>query len=170
MIKKLPLMAILLFSLLSFPAKAGFEIKDAIYFMKDDNIFSPEEMDEEAEYVYNECQKKLFQRRYYDCRCVAGAFRQKRDRVQHSMPQSLILEEIFSGGNQDCTNKEVIAGETYANCQSYAKTFRTFKTEEENESYCKCVANKMALSFAEKPNLKLNYIENLRLRSMSHCK
>ena len=168
--KNLPLMVILLFSLLSFSANAGFEIKNAVYFMKDDNIFSPEEMDEEAEYVYGECQKKLFQRKYFDCRCVAGAFRQKRDRVKHTMPQGLILQEIFSGKDQNCTNTEMIAGETYASCQDYIKSFRTFKTEEENESYCKCVANKMALNFAEKPKLKLEYIENLRLKSMSHCK
>lgn len=170
MIKNIFLAVILLFSLFSLPANADFVVKDAVYFMKDDNVFSSEEMDEEAQFVYEECQKNLFQRRYFDCGCIAGAFRQKRDEVKHTVPQTLIIQSLVNGKAPACTNKEMIAGDTYTYCQDYSSSFRSFKKEEENESYCKCAANKMASAFAEKPIFNLDYIRDLRLKIMSRCK
>ena len=43
-------------------AHAQYEVKDSFYFMKDDNEFSDEEKDEEAQYVYQLCEGNIFQK------------------------------------------------------------------------------------------------------------
>lgn len=158
---------IIIFGLFISPAHALYEVKDTVYFMKDDNEFSSEEMDEEAVYVHGICSKNKIQSAYFDCNCIAGAYRQEREKVGPYKPQSHILNELFDKNERGCANAEQIAGDTYAYCTNYAKSFRY--REKNNEKYCQCVANKMARSFQKKPKLSMSYISRLRVNALSAC-
>ena len=149
------------------PAHAIYEVKDTIYFMKDDNEFSPEEMEEEAVYVHGICSKNVLQSSYFDCKCIAGAYRQEREKVGPYKPQNHILNELFDENERGCANTEQIAGEAYSYCINYSESFRY--REKNNEEYCKCVANKMALSFQKEPRLSMSYISKLRVNALSAC-
>jgi len=147
-------------------ALAQYELKDSYYFMKDDGIFSDEEKDEEAEYIREECLKTTLQQRYYDCSCLAGAFRIRRDE-EKLVPQDQILSDLYSDRNTKCVDTAKIAGNTYYACQEYAAIFRNRKAE--NNEYCKCVSNTVANEFAKSPRMKSYFINNLRVQAMSSC-
>jgi hypothetical protein len=142
------------------------QVKDSFYFMKDDNEFSDEEKDLEAQYVFETCNQNFIQRVYFDCGCVAGAFRVERDK-EDLIPQTTIVHNIMSEKRPECANSIGIAGETYEFCTEYARVFRERKTN--NEGYCSCVANNTANKFKKKPRLSLRYIEDIRLDSMLTC-
>ena len=55
-------------------------VKDSIYFMLDDGIQTPEEMEEEAKYVHGLCASHVNQRLFFDCECIAGAFLSEREK------------------------------------------------------------------------------------------
>lgn len=141
--------------------------KDTYYFLKGDGEFSDEEKDEEAFYIYQQCSSNIMQRVYFNCECVAGAFRQIRDSDEKLRPQSMILDEIFEDDSRGCINKPAIAGENYRFCLNYANTMRA--RSKENEGYCTCVANKVADDFGNNPKLKTKNIENLRTDALVSC-
>lgn len=143
------------------------ETKDSYYFMKDGSDFSPEEKDEEALYVYGQCENNIFQKTYFDCGCIAGAYRQERDNGP-LIPQNTLLNSLYTNNQRGCTNTVAIAGDAYEFCDHYAKIYR--KREKNNEQYCECVANTVARSFAKTPHLKLGYIGGLRTDALLSCK
>ena len=153
--------------LLASSAYAFDTMKDTYYFLRDDGEFSDEEKDEEAQYIHAQCTKNIMQSTYYNCECIAGAFRQTRDTDEKLRPQSAILNEIFEKPPEQCINTEVIAGKSYKFCNDYANTFRTRSTN--NEDYCKCVANDVALRFKETPMLRSRHIENIRSDALYSC-
>jgi hypothetical protein len=157
-------LALLVLSLFS-PVQA--EVKDSFYFMKDDNFFSDEEKDEEAEYIHRQCERSTFQHIYYDCACMAGAFRVKRD-AEKLIPQDQILEELLDDKESPCVNTAAIAGETYKFCYDYVSVFHS--RDKNNVKYCKCVANKTAHSFKKKPVLESKNIEKIRSKAMQNCR
>lgn len=159
-----PLFLALVFTL---PVYAAYEVKDSYYFMKDDGEFSPEEKDEEAQYVYEECERNAFQKIYYDCGCIAGAFRQERDK-EKLIPQGQIVSDLFDNKELGCANTTAIAGNTYEFCNEFAKVFRSRKKN--NQQYCECVANKVAHDFTKEPRLRTRYMEKLRSNAMLSCK
>ena len=166
MLKALPY--ILLFcGLLISPAHALYEVKDTVYFMKNDNEFSPEEMDEEAMYIHDVCSKSRLQSSYFDCSCIAGAYRQEREKAGPYKPQNYILNELYDQNERGCANTEQIAGDTYEYCTNYARSFRY--REKNNQEYCQCVANTMARSFQKSPKLSMNHISDLRVSAMATC-
>lgn len=148
------------------PNLAQAQVKDSFYFMKDDGFFSPEEKDEEAEYMYQQCQNNNFQKIYFDCACIAGDFRNQRD-LEILMPQGEIYAAITNNPKPECINTVTIAGDTFEQCMEYSKTFRS--RAKNNEAYCTCSANKAALDFKKKPRLTLNNIEKIRSGAMVSC-
>ena len=167
MIKNLSYLFLSLFLVLNFSSPAVAEVqKDSFYFMKDDNEFSDEEKDEEALYVHGICQQNVFQRTYFDCACIAGAFRQERDK-EDLVPQANLLNSLYSDKRQECINKVAIAGDAYEFCQHYARTYRS--REKNNQQYCECVANKVARDFAKRPELRANYISALQTDALISC-
>ena len=143
-------------------------VKDSLYFMKDDGEFSPEEKDSEALYIYQQCNSNHIQRLYYDCGCVAGKFRQARD-VGQLVPQSTILNGIYSDSESNCANTIGIAGNSYQNCKSYSKVYRSRERPEKTEEFCKCVANKTANDFSKNTSLNLRKIERIQSKAMVVC-
>lgn len=155
-----------LFLMVVTPVKAEIT-KDSFYFMKDDGEFSDEEKDEEAAYIYEVCETNVFQRTYYNCECIAGAFRQERDK-EKLIPQNTLLNSLYSENKKDCTNKTAIAGEAYQFCQHFAKTYRN--REKNNQQYCECVARKVAKDFATRPILRAGYIGGLKTDALVSCR
>lgn len=143
------------------------DTKDSYYFMKDDNEFSDEEKDEEAQYVFDMCNYNILQRTYFDCACIAGAFRQERDK-EELVPQNQIINSILTQDTRGCANTVGIAGETYRFCTEYAAAFRY--REKNNEEYCECVANQTARNFTKNPRMNMNHVTNIRVDAMSYCK
>ena len=155
------------FSLVVGQAQSFEVVKDTYYFLKDDGKFSDEEKDEEALYIYQQCSRNIMQRVYFNCECVAGAFRQTRDSDEKLRPQSVILDEIFNDDSRGCVNEPVIAGENYRFCSNYAKTMRA--RSKNNDGYCTCVANNVAENFAKDPRLRTKHIERLRTDALVSC-
>ena len=148
-------------------AYAQHTVKDAFYFMKDDNEFSEEEMDEEAQYVYEMCNLNSIRSTYFNCECIAGAFRQEREKQGPYLPQNIILNGLFSDNERGCTNTVTIAGNAYEKCMYSSKIFRS--REKNNEEYCKCVANTTARRFAKNPHLSGESLEELSVDAMMDC-
>lgn len=160
-------LALICIALLPTQAFAQYEVKDSFYFMKDDNKFSAEEKDEEAEYVYMLCARNPMKSVYFDCSCIAGAYRQERDKGP-LVPQDQLLNSLFTDNQRGCANTAVIAGTTYQFCSDYTKSFRP--RNRHNKEFCECVSNTTANNFAKKPYLKTSYIEKIRAEAMSSCK
>jgi len=75
-----PLYLCLLFAIISMtPLTTQAQNKDSSYYLSDDGIFSDEEKDAEAEIIKQRCEIGTLTRIYYNCTCIAGTFRQKRD-------------------------------------------------------------------------------------------
>ncbi len=142
-------------------------VKNTYYFLKDDGEFSDEEKDEEARYIYTLCTRNVMQRSYFNCQCIAGAFRVKRDSDEKIRPQSDILNELFNGKSNACVDKPRIAGLQYNFCSNYAQNLRS--RSKKNEEYCSCVGNHVAHQFFDNPLLKTHYVEKLRTNALVHC-
>jgi hypothetical protein len=147
-------------------AMAQYDIKNSYYFMKDDGIFSDEEKDEEAMYVYEQCSKDHYKSTYRDCECVAGSFRRERDNEKLA-PQDYILRNIYSKNNQQCINSPAIAASNYDFCIETIPVIRP--REKNNEKFCECVANKVAKNFGDNPSLNTRFIEQLRKDAFMSC-
>lgn len=150
------------------PAFAQYDIKDSYYFMKDDGEFSDEEKDLEAEYIKEQCEESFLERRYYNCACIAGTIRVQRD-GEKLMPQARLLNDIYNDPKTPCVDTAKIASESYEFCMGYARTFRTRNDSKNNEDYCKCSANTMALSYAKEPVLNIRYINRLKAKALRDC-
>ena len=142
-------------------------VKDTYYFLRDDGKFSEKEKDEEAQYIYQQCSRNIMQSVYFNCECIAGAFRQTRDSDEKIRPQNTILTELFNDDSRGCVNTPAIAGENYRFCSNYASTLRA--RSKNNEEYCTCVANDVAKLFSEDPRLRTRHIEKLRTNAMVSC-
>lgn len=163
MVKQFILLVFLAFMI---PIGANATVKDSFYFMKDDGIFSSEEKDEEAQYIFGQCSQNPFQNLYFDCACIAGDFRLKRDE-ENLRPQGTLLNEALMQPDNQCINTINIAGKSYEDCLEFSKNFRS--RHKNNEKYCTCVGNKTAIDFKKSPVLKLRHIERVRAHAMSSC-
>lgn len=143
-----------------------YDVQDSFYFMKDDGEFSDEEKDLEAQYVYRMCSENSIQSTYFDCACIAGAFRQERDKPD-LVPQDTLINNILINDSRGCANTAAIAGDTYEFCSSYAKIFRA--RQKDGEKYCKCVANRSANAFKKNPSFGKNNIEKIRTNALLSC-
>lgn len=150
----------------SMPAFAQYAERSSTDFMTDDGIFTDEEKDEEALWVKKQCDISASEQKYFDCACLAGAFRLKRNE-EKLRPQTTIMNELFNDQKSPCLDPTKIAGRAYMECQQTIKIFRA--REKDNEEYCTCVANSFTKDFVKKPNLRLRYIEHLKVNVMKKC-
>ncbi len=148
------------------PSTAQAQNKDSSYYLSDDGVFSDEEKDAEAATIKHHCEIGTLTRTYYNCACIAGAFRQKRDEPELT-PQAHIINNLYTDTKSECVDPIKIAGDAYKSCSSYAKFFRT--RENNDEEYCKCVANKTAKNFTLEPKLKSKHINKIRLNALTSC-
>lgn len=142
------------------------QVKDSFYFMKGDGEFSAEEKDEEAQYVYDQCEANAIQGIYFQCECIAGAFRAARDDGP-LVPQSNLIYSLFKDKARECINKPAIAGEAYDFCQNHSRIFRS--REPDNEQYCECVARQSVKEFSKDPKLRSRFISKVHVNAMSAC-
>lgn len=159
-------LALFLVALLS-AAPAGAQIKDSYYFMADDGEQSPEEVMEEAQYVFDNCDSNVFQRVYFDCQCLAGTFLQAREKLGGIAPQEEIINNILYGSTASCGNPVGIAGKVYENCMESARFTREYNKD--NEEFCSCVGNTAAKRFTRDPHLSAGYIRRVQSRALVDC-
>ncbi len=145
--------------------KLGYQ--DSIDYMLDDGKMSKEEMKKEAEYIYGLCAYNAFQKIYFDCRCLAGAFLAERERLGPTAIQSDIMQRLTQSSKAKCGNTETIAGRTYESCMTYSRAFRELATD--HEDMCRCAANRVATNFQKKPILDPSYVASLNAQALSHC-
>jgi hypothetical protein len=143
------------------------ELRDSIYYTLDDGVMTKEEMEEEARYIYDNCQKNPFQSAYMNCECISGAFLIRREKEGPMTSQASILENISLSGQVQCANTEAIAGKTYEECMMESKYFR--ETATDNEEYCTCVANQVANEFSKKPIGNPSYVSELASNAKYDC-
>lgn len=148
-------------------AQAQSIIKDEFYFMQDDQEFTAEEMDEEALYIHDKCERNSLYKIYYDCGCIAGAFRQEREKQGPYLPQGIIYNSLFNENERGCTNTVGIAGDAFQSCMNDATIFR--EREKNNKEYCECVARTTAKNFKKAPALNIFHIENLEVDARISC-
>lgn len=148
-----------------FPAQAQVA-KDSYYFMKDDNEFSAEEKDEEAMYIFEKCSENIIQNTYFDCQCVAGAYRQARDDGPLK-PQSNLLYSVIDKNAEECINKPAIAGDSYEFCENHTRMFRA--REPNNKEYCECVARRSVRDFAKDPKLSTDFMADVQIDALITC-
>ena len=154
---------------LSLTPDAQARVKDSYSFMKDDGIFSDEEKDEEAEYVYKSCSNNSFHSIYYDCGCVAGSFRLQRD--GELVPRDHILGKIYRNEKSQCANTLGIAGEMYGDCMSNFGNDTNLKRRGiEATKMCSCFANKVAVDFSKTPKMQTSYIKALQVNAYTYCR
>lgn len=167
----------LLFStllLLSFavwsPAQAQ-RMKDSIDYTLDDGIMSPEEMMMEAQDIQRQCSRNAYQRVYFKCECLAGAFLQQREKLGPMAMQSDIYTTITNSSetSASCANTESFALRVYESCLSFTQDFNRTELRDNND-YCTCAANKASLDFGKAPRLSPMYIQALRMNAMTECR
>jgi hypothetical protein len=142
------------------------EGRDSFYYMKDDGIFSDDEKDQEAEYIRGQCTSSILESKYFNCACIAGAFRVRRDDEKLS-PQTSILNDLYNDPKSKCADPVKIAGNHYKFCTRFARVFRSRKAD--NEDYCKCVANTISKKFMSNPILRPGPLSKIRVDSMTSC-
>lgn len=159
--------AALFIALMLITAPAQAQIKDSYYFMADDGVQSPEEVQEEAQYVFDTCDGNMYGKVYFDCSCIAGTFLQARDKYGSVAPQEEILNDIYYGKNARCANPVGIAGRSYEQCIESSKAMREYNKD--NEEYCSCVGNRAAQRFSKHPVLSSNYINKIQAEALVAC-
>lgn len=143
--------------------------RDSVYYTMDDGIMSPAEMEEEATYIFNMCDRNFAQKNMFNCQCLAGAFLKKREALGPTVPQSSILYDLTLGNPADCANSESLAGETYKSCMEVMAPNRDYESKEDNIAYCECTANKVAKDFARDPALAPSYVRGLTYEAFLYC-
>ena len=162
------LIALALLPFLAVPAPAEDLIyKPSIDYTLDDGIMDEDEMQQEAQYVFRLCNENPFQRSYFNCECVAGAFLQRREKEGPMTDQWRIMDGIIEGRTAKCANTEEVAGSAYELCMAHMNTYR--ELEPGKEDYCSCVANKTANDFTKYPRLDSSYTEAVRYNAMRWC-
>lgn len=152
--------------LMATQANAEYTTKNSYDYMKDDGVFSDEEKDTEAEAMKRQCDRSVLEQKYYDCTCIAGAFRAKRDE-ELLIPQSTILRNLYNDPKTKCADPAKIAGNIYKDCMFSAPYMRSRKND--NPEYCACVANKVAKGFMKSPRLNQSFIGSIQSTAMKTC-
>ncbi len=121
----------------------------------------PEEYLEEMDKAYEECSSSNFHNKFLDCECWAMRFLEKRIEMgpeAHYLKVKLAIENT-------CPNPAGIAGYTFNQCAEW----RRRRDHLDYEDYCKCVANTVALNFAETPRLSSVALIELRKDAFLSC-
>lgn len=145
-------------------------VRNSLDYTMDDGVMSKEEMEMEAQDVYRLCTANVYQKKYFDCACLAGAFLQQREKLGPLVMQYEIHKIITNSPetNASCANTADIAGDAYESCVSYIRGYSETELEDPKD-YCTCVANKMARDYSKAPRLSTGYVETLRSNAMNEC-
>lgn len=145
--------------------------KTPLDYTMDDGIMDKEEMQMEAQDVYKLCQINAYQKKLFNCACLAGAFLQQREKLGPTAMQFEIFDMITNSPetSSSCANTADIAGRTYQSCLTFAKNWSPTEFDPDNEDVCSCTANKVAREFARTPRLNPQYIQILRSNAMKFC-
>lgn len=145
--------------------------KDSLDYTMDDGVMSEEEMMAEAQQMYQLCDMNVYQKVYFNCECIAGAFLQQREKLGPLVTQDEIFSTITNSAqvSPSCANTEFIAGRAYQSCINFRTGYSRTELSEDNGDYCSCVANKMANDFGTAPRLSSQYVETLRFNAMEAC-
>lgn len=152
------------------PAQAQ-RMKDSVDYTLDDGIMSAEEMIMEAQDIQSQCSRNAYQRVYFNCECLAGAFLQQREKLGPLTMQSDIYNTITNSAetSASCANTESIAARVYQSCLAFTQDFNRTELRDNND-YCTCAANKAALDFGRAPRLSSMYIQAVRMNAMTQCR
>lgn len=146
--------------------------KDSIDYTLDDGVMSKEEMEMEAQDVYALCNQNAYQKKFFNCSCLAGAFLQQREKRGPMITQNEIFTIITNSAETDasCANVAEMAGNAYNSCISFSTNYSRTEMDTSNEDYCTCAANKSARDFSKAPRLSSQYIEEIRRNAMIVCR
>lgn len=111
---------------------------------------------------YGQCAGNSVTATYYDCRCLAVKYIDKRiERGRYYEPQEL-MNEIRG----ECSNPTEIAGYSYGVCKSQ---LALMDRAENSEAYCECFANAFAKAYQKNPDLSSRYIQVLQRNAYVKC-
>ena len=146
--------------------------KTPVDYTLDDGVMSKDEMELEAQDMYKLCENNAYQRRYFKCECLAGAFLQQREKLGPMVEQYDIFKTITNSKETDarCANTEEVAGRAFKACLSFTRNYARMEFNKDNEDYCTCAANKVARDYSKAPRLSGSYVEALRMNAMTLCK
>ena len=167
------LAALLLSPLPAWAGKADVTPKNSVDYTMDDGIMSKEEMEMEAQDMFKLCDMNAYQKVYFNCACLAGAFLQQREKLGPMVMQDEIFTIITNSEqvSPSCANTEFIAGRAYESCLNFSENYSETELDgDTNIDYCTCVANKMANDFGKMPRLSSSYVETLRYVAMEKCR
>ena len=143
--------------------------KDRMYFLQNDGVFSEEEKDEEALYVYESCKRKQLYNDFFECGCVAGIFRMERETSKDR--QGLILNKIYNNRGSPCINVPGIAGSSYEQCKAdYKGSSSLIRSGVPLEKMCQCYGNHVAHHYTKKPIFTFEYIMFLKKQANVDCR
>jgi len=162
------LLFIAMIGLSVFAPNAQAQDKDRMYFLREDGEYSDEDRDEEAQYIYDRCTKSYMYSNFFECACVAGAFRMERDVSDD--PQDAVLNRIYNSRQSPCINIVQIAGTMYTECiKTYGNNSRLIRKGIKPDEMCQCYGNEIAQTYAKKPIFKKKYINSLKTKSYVYC-
>jgi hypothetical protein len=129
-------------------------------------------MQMEAQDMYSLCEINAYQKRLFNCACLAGAFLQQREKLGPMVMQYEIYDTITNSPevSSSCANAPEIAGQTYKSCLTFAENYGPTEFSPDTTDVCTCVANKVAREFKKLPRLSPQYVQILRADAMSACR
>ena len=122
--------------------------------------------------MYRLCEINAYQKRLFNCACLAGAFLQQREKLGPMVMQYEIYETITNSPevSSSCANTPEIAGQAYNSCLTFAENYGPTEFDPDTIDVCTCVANKVARDFTKLPRLSPQYVQILRSDAMTSCK
>lgn len=155
-----------MFCFLISPAFAQIEgAKDSIDYMEDGEM-TIEEMQQEADFVGQECEITPGNPVYYDCECVAANFFQIREREG----PFVLKQDIVPQAYERCPNTAGVAGMYYGHCVYMRGITNPSDTKKEAEDYCACVSNTLARAYGENPSTRNQYLQSLYVNAVQECR
>jgi hypothetical protein len=121
----------------------------------------PPEYLQEMEEIYQQCSGNDVYSTYFDCRCQAMRFLDKRIELGPEVHHATIMYQI----NKECTNTPAIAGYAHGVCKDMM-LLRSYKGYEE---LCECFANTYASEYAKKPDLRSRNLISLQRDAYIAC-
>ncbi len=117
---------------------------------------------QEMENFYGRCSNNSVTATYYDCRCLAVKYLDKRIELGRYYEPQELMNEIRG----ECANPAEIAGYSYGVC---TKQLALMDRSENAQAYCECFANAFAKSYLRRPQLSSRYIQILQRNAYAKC-
>lgn len=146
------------------------QVKDSIYYTMDDGIMSPDEMEEEAQYIFRQCTRQPYMKSLYNCECLTGAFLIQREAQGPMVTQYDIMKKVLRNPANKCANGPEIANYAYNTCTAVEKSIDELAAPKSYEARCACVGNKVARDFEKAPMLESSYMEALTNAAIEYCR